>query len=196
MEFWKLGLAAGAAWLGYEYLTGGSIFAPAATTTTTTATPDTTSVAPAGTTSTAVSQLQAQANAGAMLTVSQWNWYARQDDPTASIIVGPGSSATANTVGNNPISYATYVSLFSTGVQTSLTGLGNLGMIIDLQSIFSGKTDPTGFGDEEFRAGLGMLEDEPANSAAYVDIQPILDAAGLDGSLDSTTQVFYDAVKA
>lgn len=142
----------------------GTVPAPTTTPPTTTATPP------------ATSQLAQQAAAGALLGISQWNWYARLADPVARIIIGPTSAGSAL------INYNQYVALFKeTGVLTSLTGLGR---IIDLASLFQGVTPGSGFGEREFSA-LGSIVDDSMNSAGYIDESPFVAAATSTGN-DST----------
>ena len=68
-------------------------------------------------------------------------------------------------------------------------------MIIDLSKIYQSSKIAQGFGDEEFRAGLGMIVDSSMNNAAYVDEGPMVAAAGANGSLDGSTQDFLLAVR-
>ncbi len=67
-------------------------------------------------------------------------------------------------------------------------------MIVDLNTIYASKKLAEGFGDEEFRAGLGMIVDSTMNNAAYVDEGPMIAAAGAQGSMDGSTQDFLLAV--
>lgn len=70
-----------------------------------------------------------------------------------------------------------------------ISGLG-LGMIINLQSMFAGHVPASGFGEEEF-SGLGEIVDDANNSAGYIDVGPMQEAAMFNGSKDSSTDDFY-----
>lgn len=77
-------------------------------------------------------------------------------------------------------------------------------MIIDLPAMFTGVTNGSGFGEQEFHPalkdqlgyGLGMLVDDPLMSAGYIDENPFNEAAAFNGSQsDSTTADFYLAAE-
>jgi hypothetical protein len=76
-------------------------------------------------------------------------------------------------------------------------------MIIDLNAMFKGVKQGSGFGAREFNAptrfqltGLGEILDDPLMSAGYIDEAPFDEAAAFNGSQsDPTTADFYAAVE-
>lgn len=183
-------LLAVAGFLGYEWLVNVSATAASSSTGTTPVTSQT---------ATQTTALQAQVASGALLSISQWNYYNNLSNPGATIILGPTS------YGDSPITYAQYQSAFQqSGVDLGPQPLGGLGLIIDLQKMFAGVPMGQGFGAREFKAplgyqlgyGMGVIEDDALMSAGYIDENPFNEAAAFGGSQsDSTTADFYLAVE-
>ncbi len=179
MEAWKIGLIGVAGFGLYEYLSGGlsSLFGGATTTSVpASSTPiPTAPVVPPSNPMPSSAQLIAAAGATTQ-NIYQWNyWYEK--------LTGRGSSFNLVTFpvdGGTSVTADTYLSYLQ-GL-----GLSGLGTIIDLTD-YLGQGD--GFGTDEFTS-LGMLEDEPMNSAAYIDENVFNEAAGINGGNDGTVTDF------
>jgi hypothetical protein len=213
----KFGLIGIGGYFLYEYLFGTSTPITTASSGT-----GTTPVAPSAAPATAASQL-AQMESASLLTSSQWNYYERAASPNAVIILDGSKAGDTGA----PMSFAAYQALAANpnallsapGSNSPLSGGEGLGMIIDLQKLFSGVPVGKGFGAREFSAGikyglsglglliqsqendyrriindghLGDIVDDPLMSAAYIDEGVLLEAAAFGGSAnDPTTKDFY-----
>jgi hypothetical protein len=140
-----------------------------------------------------------------------WNWYMYELTGVTPFLNLGGAYTSL-------ISAQTYLNAvhnYLNGQPGGLTGLvRGLGEILNLSSLKTPSKIGWGVGDEEFLAtvgsgaagmgilagarpgsltmrGLGILEDDAENNAAYIDEQPFIDAWGVDGGLDSTTTDFY-----
>lgn len=195
----KIALGLGGAFLLYEWYTGGlssllggasTVPAPATTapigtgtaTVPVTATPA--SPAPYVVSNPFVkptaAQLVAQAGGVNQLNYFQWNYY------YAQLTGHPTLWTTVTQDGVTLMTADQYLAMLN---NAGVSGLGGLGMIIDLQSMFAGMTPGSGFGVEEFN-GLGIIEDNPNNSAAYIDEGPFVEASGVNGSNDGSVSDF------